>query len=106
MFDSKWDLRSKDFTCVGDMFSGELYMIDKITQKKDMTAELKSVITATGMTNVNMEVRLNKVTITSNDNKITVRDSDKQLKDMIRLDQVYPKLSGIEKTLSEESNAD
>ena len=86
MFDSKWDLRPKDFTCVGDMFSGELYMIDKITQKKDMAPELKSVITSTGMTNVVQAVRLNKVTITSNDNKITVRDSDKQLKDMIRLD--------------------
>jgi len=106
MYDSKWDMRPKDFTCVGDMFSGELYMIDKITKKNDMTAELKAVVASSGMTNVNYEVRLNKVTITSNDNKITVRDSDKQLKDMIRLDQVYPKLSEIEKTMTNEDNKD
>lgn len=86
MFDSKWDLRPKDFTCVGDKFEGDLYMIDKITQKKDMDDVLKSVVVASGMTNVNMEVRMNKVLVTANDNKLTVRDSDKQLKDMIRLD--------------------
>lgn len=86
MFDSKWDLRPKDFTCVGDLFEGDLYMIDKITQKKDMDEVLKSAISASGMSNVIMEVRLNKVKITANDNKITVRDSENQLKDMIRLD--------------------
>lgn len=43
------------------------------------------------MVNVKEEISLTKVTITMNENKITVRDSDKQLKDMIRLDQVYPR---------------
>lgn len=106
MYDSKWDLRPKDFSCAGDLFSGELYMVDKVTFKKDLPSETESALSAAGLVNVNMEVRLNKVTITANDNKITVRDSDKQLKDMIRLDQVYPRPSQIEHALSDTNNKD
>jgi hypothetical protein len=36
MYNSKWDLRAKEFSCTGDMFSGELFMIDKVTKKEDM----------------------------------------------------------------------
>jgi hypothetical protein len=38
------------------------------------------------MAGVTEALRLNKVTITSSDDKLTVRDSDKQLIDMVKLD--------------------
>lgn len=83
------------------MFSGELFMVDKVgIPDKDVQTKINLAL----MVNVKEEISLTKVTITMNENKITVRDSDKQLKDMIRLDQVYPRDQEIKAVLNLESN--
>lgn len=104
MYNSKWDLRAKDFSCVGDMFSGELFMIDKVTKRSDMEKDQLALLDATGMAGVGETIKLNKVTITANENKLTVRDSDKQLIDMVKLDSVYPRTKQIDEVLNDENN--
>lgn len=79
-------------------------MVDKVSNLV-AGSELQKAVATAGMP-VNQEVRLAKVTVAMNDRKITVSDLDNQLKDMIRMDQVYPREDQLKTLLEDENNKD
>lgn len=77
---------------------GMLYMVDKVVTK-DKDAALKTSLTAGSFSVAGGAFVMNKVSVNMNANKMSVADSNKELREIIKLDTVYPRMNDIKAVL-------
>jgi hypothetical protein len=77
---------------------GMLYMVDKVINK-DKDSTLKASLTAGSFSVAGGAFVMNKVSINMNANKMSIADSNKELREIIKLDTVYPRMNDIKAVL-------
>lgn len=94
----QYDRREEGFTCAEDHLSGQLFMLEKVSEKsKDK--DLSKTLTQGMFQKVIGAMTLNKVTVNMNNQKLSISDMNKELKEIIRLDTVYPRMDQIQEVL-------
>jgi len=78
-------------------------MVDKVVAK-DADASLKASLTAGSFNKVEGAFVLNKVSVNMNAQKMSVADANKELREIIKLDTVYPRMNDIKAVLDNESD--
>lgn len=94
----QYDTRDENFSCAEDHMGGSLFMVDKVYKKKD-NADLMKKLTAGSFNSVSGEFVMNKVSVNMNSKKLSVADVNKELREIVNLDTVYPRLDMIKDTL-------
>jgi len=98
-YTGQYDKREENFSCQEDHMGGMLYMVDKVvTDAKD--SALKSSLTAGSFNIAKGAFVMNKVSVNMNSNKLSIADSNKELREIIKLDTVYPRMDDITAVLT------
>ena len=97
LYQSDWDLRSKDFSCKQDEMIGDLYMIQKVVDLDDESG--RRYVTEFRLKDIQETLMLKKVQIQMNSQKYSIKDRDGRVEEIIYLDTVYPREAEMEKEM-------
>lgn len=93
-FNGQYDQRDENFSCQEDHMGGQLFMVDKVV-KKTADAALKASLVSGSFNAVDGAFVMSKVSVNMNAQKLSVADANKELREIIKLDTVYPRMDDI-----------
>lgn len=102
-FNGQYDKRDENFSCQEDHMGGQLFMVDKVIPK-DTDSSLKASLASGSFNKAIGAFVLNKVSVNMNAQKLSVADANKELREIIKLDTVYPRMNDIKAVLDNESD--
>lgn len=102
-YTGQYDTREENFSCQEDHLGGMLYMVDKVVTK-DRDSALKASLNSGSFNVAEGAFVMNKVSVNMNSNKMSVADSNKELREIIKLDTVYPRMDDIKSVLDNQDD--
>ena len=83
---------------------GMVYMIDEASKLTTNEESVKKQVDEAGLSKANTLLRMTKVSIDLNSDKLAIKDTNNDVKQIIRLNNVYPRMDQIKTILDNDKD--